>query len=119
MSSNVQVNLFKALPDNIDTFQTYFIDSNTKQIKNDGLFKRRILGLTSYFKSAQEQLMPKFDKDNGIDFKVIIIPMSDYQFGVYEQARIEERKIETGLETDEYIEVLSGLDEGEYFVLPE
>ena len=94
VSSNVQVNLFKALPDNIDTFQTYFIDSNTKQIKNDGLFKRRILGLTSYFKSAQEQLMPKFDKDNGIDFKVIIIPMSDYQFGVYEQARIEERKIE-------------------------
>lgn len=94
VSSNVQVNLFKALPDNIDNFQTYFIDSNTKQIKNDGLFKRRILGLTSYFKSAQEQLMPKFDKDNGIDFKVITIPMSDYQFGVYEQARIEERKIE-------------------------
>lgn len=94
VSSNVQVNLFKALPDNIDTFQTYFIDPTTKQIKNDGLFKRRILGLTSYFKSAQEQLMPKFDKDNGIDFKVITIPMSNYQFGVYEQARIEERKIE-------------------------
>ncbi|MDC1321582.1 hypothetical protein N8261_06440, partial [Flavobacteriaceae bacterium] len=94
IASNVQVELFKALPDNNDTFQNYFIDSTTKQIKNEGLFKRRILGLTSYFKSAQEQLMPKFDKDNGVDFKVIIIPMSDYQFGVYEQARIEERKIE-------------------------
>jgi len=94
IASNVQVELFKALPDNIDTFQNYFIDSTTKQIKNDNLFKRRILGLTSYFRSAQEQLMPKFDKENGIDFKVITIPMSDYQFGVYEQARIEERKLE-------------------------
>ena len=27
------------------------------------LLKRRILGLTSYFRSAQEQLMPRFDKD--------------------------------------------------------
>jgi hypothetical protein len=35
--------------------------------------------------------MPEFNKDT--DFKVIKIPMSDFQFGVYEQARIQERKI--------------------------
>ena len=91
-ASSIQVENFKALPDNIDSFQNFFIDSTTKQIKNDGLFKRRILGLTSYFKSAQEQLMPDFNKDT--DFKVIKLPMSDYQFGIYEQARIEERKLE-------------------------
>lgn len=94
IEKNIQVETFKALPDNIDSFQSFFIDSTTKQLKNDGLFKRRILGLTSYFRSAQEQLMPRFDKENGTDFKVVTIPMSDYQFGVYEQARIAERKLE-------------------------
>ena len=94
VSSNVQVENFKSLPDNTDSFQNFFIDSTTKQLKNEGLLKKRILGLTSYFRSAQEQLMPRFDKENGTDFKVIKIPMSDYQFGVYEQARIEERKLE-------------------------
>jgi hypothetical protein len=112
-ASSIQVENFKALPDNIDTFQNFFIDSTTKQIKNDGLFKRRILGLTSYFKSAQEQLMPDFNKDT--DFKVIKLPMSDYQFGIYEQARIEERKIEKsskkpkkpGLDGDLYTDSVS------------
>lgn len=94
VTSNIQVENFKSLPDNTDSFQNFFIDSTTKQLKNEGLLKKRILGLTSYFRSAQEQLMPRFDKENGTDFKVIKIPMSDYQFGVYEQARIEERKLE-------------------------
>jgi hypothetical protein len=35
--------------------------------------------------------MPEFNKDT--DFKVVKIPMSDFQFGVYEQARIQERKV--------------------------
>jgi hypothetical protein len=90
-SNSIQVETFKALEDRLDSFQTRFIDPNTGDIKNNGLFKRRILGLTSYFRSAQEQLMPAFNKDT--DFKVIKIPMSNFQFGVYEQARIQERKI--------------------------
>ena len=60
---------------------------------NENLFKRRILGLTSHFRSATEKLMPEFNKD--VDLRVLKIPMSDYQFGIYEQARIEERKLET------------------------
>ena len=88
---SIQVENYKALPDKIDDFKTRFINENGT-LKNENLFKRRILGLTSYFKSAQEQLMPLFNKD--IDFKVLKIPMSDYQLGVYEQARIQERKIE-------------------------
>jgi hypothetical protein len=91
ISTSIQVETFKALEDNLESFQNRFIDPNTGNIKNDNLFKRRILGLTSYFRSAQEQLMPEFNKDT--DFKVIKIPMSDFQFGVYEQARIQERKI--------------------------
>ena len=62
-------------------------------LKNSNLFKRRILGLSSYFKSAQETLMPEFDKDKNIH--VIRIDMSQYQFGIYETARAAERKQET------------------------
>jgi hypothetical protein len=90
ISNNIQVETFKSLEDNLESFQNRFIEPTTGNIKNENLFKRRILGLTSYFRSAQEQLMPEFNKD--ADFKVVKIPMSDYQFGVYEQARIQERK---------------------------
>ncbi len=91
IANSIQVDTFKSLEDNLDSFQNRFIDPVTGNIKNENLFKRRILGLTSYFRSAQEQLMPSFNKDT--DFKVIKIPMSNFQFGVYEQARIQERKI--------------------------
>ena len=36
--------------------------------------------------------MPKYNKER--DFKVIKIVMSDYQFGIYESARVEERKLD-------------------------
>jgi len=91
VSSSINVEMFKALEDNLESFQNRFIDPTSGNIKNENLFKRRILGLTSYFRSAQEQLMPEFNKDT--DFKVVKIPMSDFQFGVYEQARIQERKV--------------------------
>ena len=55
------------------------------------LFKRRILGLTSYFRDMFS-LMPKYDKSE--DFHIVHIPMSDFQFSVYEEARVQERKLE-------------------------
>ena len=82
-----------ALPDRLDDFQEMFIDSRDKSLKNDGVLKRRLVGLTSYFRSAQEQLMPKFDPLR--DIEIVHIPMSDYQFGIYEQARASERKMES------------------------
>ena len=82
---------FKALPDTLDEFQAMFIDPKTNNLKNINLLKRRVLGLTSYFRSAQEELMPTFDKEK--DVIVEQIPMSNYQFGVYEMARAEERKM--------------------------
>ena len=88
---NVRVELFKALPDKADDFKTLFIDSENN-VTNMNLFKRRIIGLTSYFRSAQENLMPRYTK--GKNFHVIRIPMSDFQFGVYEEARVQERKLE-------------------------
>ena len=80
------------LPDINEEFIEYFIDDNTKEIQNIGLFQKRILGLTSYFRSAQEQLMPRYDVEK--DFYVELIEMSDYQFGIYENARNGERDME-------------------------
>ena len=87
----ISVNMYNALPDTLDGFKSYFIDDKN-EVKNMNLLKRRILGLTSYFRSAQETLMPQYTK--GSNFHVVQIPMSDFQFGVYEEARVQERKLE-------------------------
>ena len=98
-NSGVSVNTYgikityqKALPDKFDDFVEMFIKADSGETKNMELFKRRIIGLTSYFRSAQESLMPRYEKLT--DFHVIKIPMSDYQFTVYEAARSQERKQE-------------------------
>ena len=89
-ANGIQLKEYKALPDNLDEFKNYFIEQNG-DMKNPGMFKRRILGLTSYFRSAQESLMPRFVKSNPKDFQIIKIPMSDFQLAIYEEARIQER----------------------------
>jgi hypothetical protein len=93
IASGIKIDLYKALPDKFDDFVNMFIESGTGNIKNIDLFKNRIIGLTSYFRSAQEKLLPRYDKLT--DYHVIKIPMSDYQFGVYEESRQQERKQET------------------------
>ena len=93
MTGRIKIDQYKALPDDLETFKNAFIEGETGNVKNINMFKRRVLGLTSYFKSAQEKLMPRYVEDR--DLKVIKIPMSDYQFGIYEEARADERRQET------------------------
>ena len=80
------------MPDKLKEFNELFINTKTGDVKNEHLFQGRILGLTSYFRSAQEQLMPAYDIEE--DLVIENIPMSDYQFGIYEKAREGERDIE-------------------------
>jgi hypothetical protein len=91
----IKIDYNKPLPDNAETFLNTFIDTTNKIMKNDNVFKRRILGLTSYFRSAQEQLLPSFVmKENSI-YHIEKIEMSDHQFGEYVKIRkieIEEEK---------------------------
>jgi hypothetical protein len=87
--SSVTVDVHKALPDNLKEFEAMFL-GDKGSVKNTDLFKKRILGLTSYFRSAQEGLLPRYEPLT--DFEVVKIPMSDYQLGVYEIARSAERK---------------------------
>ena len=90
----IEIKYRKALPDSFDEFTARFVDESTRQLKNADVLKRRILGLSSYFRSAQENLLPRFNKQLGVDYHIIRIPMSDTQFRIYESARVEERKTE-------------------------
>jgi hypothetical protein len=92
-TAGIKIHNYKALPDKLDEFILRFIDPATKQMKNADAFKKRILGLTSYFRSAQESLLPRYEKTPEY-YHVIKIPMSNYQFQVYESARKAERKME-------------------------
>ena len=78
-----------ALPDDKEAFLNMFVDPDTGIMKNVDLFQRRILGLTSYFKSAQEKLLPRYSKAR--DFTVVRCEMDEYQFAAYAAARKTER----------------------------
>lgn len=86
---NTRVKYYKALPDKSYDFNDWFM-SNMTEVKHMPEFQNRIIGLTSYFRSAQEELMPSYDPN----FAPIMIEMSDHQFEIYEDIREEEREIE-------------------------
>ena len=90
----VQIINQKALPDDFNTFMSRYINENDKSLQNVDALKRRIIGLSSYFKSAQESLLPKYSKQLGVDYHIVRIPMSDVQFKIYESARKQERELE-------------------------
>lgn len=96
-----EVVLNKALPDDSDSFMNMFIDQDQVVLKNKSLLQRRILGLTSYYRSAQEQLLPSFVETVTEDPKetpgvmhIEETEMSDYQFKIYSEIRKEEREQE-------------------------
>jgi hypothetical protein len=81
-----------ALPDEEDVFYELFINNQNGEVINTDLLKRRILGLTSYFRSAQEQLLPRFVKDDeGSNYHIVNIDMSAHQFDLYKDIRKDER----------------------------
>ncbi len=93
-TADIKVKYLKCLPDDFEQFMTSYVNLDKKELKNTDGLKRRILGLSSYFKSASETLLPKYDGTIGADYNIIKIPMSDLQFKLYEAARTEERKSE-------------------------
>ena len=76
------------LPDNLDVFKNEFYDKD-KKLTNIETLKRRITGLTSYFRSAQENLMPAFNEKT--DIEDVLCEMSPHQLEIYERARASER----------------------------
>jgi hypothetical protein len=82
----------KCIPDTLKEFSDYFVKEGN--IINENLFKRRVIGLTSFFKSAQESLMPKYDRSNTDYYEEVYVEMSDTQFAIYEKERQAERALE-------------------------
>ena len=91
----VEMKSYTALPDDAEGFLQMFVEDSTLTVKNVNLFKKRILGLTSYFRSAQESLLPAFEKtDHDEIYHIVPIEMSDYQIKNYFRIRADEAKKE-------------------------
>jgi hypothetical protein len=86
-TERVSTETFECLPTEYDEFATLFLDGLT--IKNPLLFQRRIQGLVSYFKGADERMLPRRVDDDKTLEKVL---MSDAQFNHYLAIRAEEIK---------------------------
>jgi hypothetical protein len=78
----ITVEKLELLPTVHEDFVNLFVEGLS--IKNSQLFMRRIQGLVSYFKGADERLMPKrLEEENTL----VKVPMSDEQFNRYLETR--------------------------------
>lgn len=81
-SENYIVDELQCLPTEFEEFAKLFIDGLS--MKNSLLFSRRIQGLVSYFKGADERLLPKRLEEEST---LVKIPMSPEQFQRYLETR--------------------------------
>lgn len=80
----------QCLPTDYEEFANLFLDG--LNVKNPMLFRRRIQGLVSYFKGADERLLPRrIDLEDTLEK----VPMSDEQFTRYLEVRWMEMKIDS------------------------
>lgn len=92
LKGSIKLDLDKSIPDNLDKFKQIFINEKKGTMENQELFKRFVMGIVSYYRSTNEELMPTYDEDR--DFIVEKLEMNDYQFKIYEDARKKEREVE-------------------------
>jgi len=96
----IELKKYKTLPDDAESFMNMFVNEGVVTSTAMNVFKRRILGLTSYFRSAQEQLLPSFVKTSAGDiYHVVKTPMNSHQFGIYVKIRKVEADQEKRLKT--------------------
>ena len=81
------------IEDNGEIFRNYFVKEDIEKgdkLKNEDVFKRRILGLVSYYKSITDNYPKVISND------YYRVDMSNYQFQIYEILRNKERLTERG-----------------------
>jgi len=83
----MNVEMLECLPTKFEDFVNTFVDG--LKVRNPMMFQRRIQGLVSYFKGADERLLPKRTDEATT---LVKIPMSDEQFMRYLETRWEELK---------------------------
>lgn len=92
IASKYDTNLYSALPNNKDEFNSIFIDTTDDEnpvIKNQDLFIRRIIGTLSYYSISGSDLFPTRQPDI-----TRYLNMPDNQFKKYLDVRTIERKME-------------------------
>jgi hypothetical protein len=84
-SENFGVEHLECLPSKYEEFMPMFVDGLS--VKNPLMFQRRIQGLVSYYKGADERLLPKRLEE---EHTLIKVPFSDEQYLRYLEVRWEE-----------------------------
>jgi len=87
---NVTREILECLPTKFEEFINFFVDG--LDVKNALLFQRRVQGLVSYYKGADERMLPKRIHDEDI---LQLVPMSDEQFNRYLEVRWREIQMES------------------------
>jgi hypothetical protein len=80
---------YKVLPEDEQEFNKYFVNMEEAKVINPRLLSRRVLGAVSYYSTYSKELYPE------TEIAVSNEPMTDFQFSVYEQSRMLERKKES------------------------
>ena len=80
--SSIEVKKYTAFPNNEEDFMKLFFDSTKNEFKNMELYKSRILGLVSYYRTQDKGLIPEVTKN-----ETVKVPMSEYQFINYAKVR--------------------------------
>jgi hypothetical protein len=89
--SGIKQTNYTCLPDTLEDFAARFLNANADGLVRTATLKKRIIGLTSYFRTAQESLLPRLvEAADGTAYNIVRVEMSDYQFGMYVKARQEE-----------------------------
>lgn len=96
-----KLSMEKCLEDHEDKFREIFLKDVTNiagkaadesDLMHVNTLRNRIMGLTSYFRSAKEELLPQFVlNENNDPYHEVVVEMSDHQFTEYAKYRKEER----------------------------
>jgi hypothetical protein len=86
---------YTLFPETQDEFDQYFVDYESQKIRNPELFKKRILGLVSYYYGAKGDVYPDLILKPATE-----IEFGDYQFKRYAEARMSEIEKEKGKPDD-------------------
>lgn len=88
-ATNVSLEYYNALPNDEEKFMRLFYDKTKETVKNMELYKSRILGMVSFYKTQNKDLLPTVRTN-----EVIEVPMSEYMFIKYAAVRKDEIKMQ-------------------------
>lgn len=92
INDDLKVAIHTALPQAKDEFVKMYMDMtdpDAPKVKNMDTFMRRIMGLVSYVRTTGEENFPEVERK-----QVEAIPMTDFQYRIYNKVRGTERNME-------------------------